>query len=316
MFQISDWIPALTTTSLLSLALWLAKSLIATRLKSSVQSEFDKKLEVLRSELKSKEAQIESLRSGAMSGLITRQGALYQRKLEAIDQIWKSLKELEKAKYISSTLASLKFEECAKESVKNPQFRSFIETIGGNFDITKLDLEGAILARPFITPIAWAYYSAYSSVIMSAYTRMQILKIGVDDAEKFLNSDHTDKLLKTVLPLNADYIDQHGYAGHHYLLDQIENLLLAELKNIQDGHGTDKENTKRAAEITKEVEKLKSELAEFQANALSAIRKRVPNSLRSNMAHVYSRLKRALDFSGGSHENRRRICENRLFLAS
>ena len=109
MEQITNWIPALTTTSLFGAALWLARSLIITRLKNSVKNEFDSKLEVLRSELKSKGAEIESLRSGAMSGLITRQGALYQRKLQAIDQIWSSVKELEKAKYISSTLASLNF---------------------------------------------------------------------------------------------------------------------------------------------------------------------------------------------------------------
>ncbi len=104
-----------------------------TRLKNSVKSEFDSKLEILRSELKTKEAQIESLRSGAMSGLITRQGALYQRKLQAIDQIWSVVKELEKGKFISTTLGTLNFKECAKESARNPKFREFIETIIGDF---------------------------------------------------------------------------------------------------------------------------------------------------------------------------------------
>ncbi|MEH6557062.1 MAG: hypothetical protein V7708_04645 [Oceanicoccus sp.] len=57
-------------------------SLIITQLKNSMKHEFDGELEVIRSELKSKETQIESLRSGAMSELITRQGALYQRKIQ------------------------------------------------------------------------------------------------------------------------------------------------------------------------------------------------------------------------------------------
>lgn len=84
MDQISDWLPALTTTTLFGGALWLARSLISTRLTNSVKSEFDSKLEILRSELKSKEAQIESLRSGAMSGLITGK-VLYTR------ESWKQL---------------------------------------------------------------------------------------------------------------------------------------------------------------------------------------------------------------------------------
>jgi hypothetical protein len=64
--QLTDWIPALTTTTLFGWVLWLARSLIMTRLQNSVKNEFDSKLEVLRSELKSKETQIESLRTGAI----------------------------------------------------------------------------------------------------------------------------------------------------------------------------------------------------------------------------------------------------------
>lgn len=267
MDQLADWIPSLTTTSLFGGALWLARSIIITRLKNSVKNEFDSKLEVLRSELKSKEAQIESLRSGAMSGLITRQGALYQRKLQAIDQIWSSVKELEKGKFISTTLGTLKLEECFKQSATNPKFREFINTIGGNFDATKLDMSGSKLARPFLTPLAWAYYSAYSSVIMQAVAVMQILKIGVDDADKFLKLENTSNLLKTVLPSQSEYIDKFGMACHHHLLDEIEQLLLMELKNIQEGIDDDKENARRAAEINKEVEKVSKEVAEMQASA-------------------------------------------------
>jgi hypothetical protein len=79
-----NWIPAVSTTSLLALALWLMRSLIVTRLKRSVQHEFDTKLEILRTELRNseelfkaelraKDAQIELLRSGAISGLASRQ---------------------------------------------------------------------------------------------------------------------------------------------------------------------------------------------------------------------------------------------------
>lgn len=267
MDQITDWLPALTTTTLFGGALWLARSLISTRLTNSVKSEFDAKLEVLRSELKSKEAQIESLRSGAMSGLVTRQGALYKRKLEAIDQIWSAVKELDKAKHISSTMAILKFEACATASATDPNFRTFIETISGKFDPATLNLSGAALARPFLSPLAWAYYSAFSTIIMSAVTKMQILKIGVEDPQKYLNSEYPNKLLKTVLPSRSEYIDNNDDSVHHCLLDEIEQLLLLELKNIQDGKETDRDNAQRAAEITKEVENITNEMAKMQASA-------------------------------------------------
>ena len=134
-------------------------------------------------------------------------------------------------------------------------------------DRKSLDLSGAAVARPFITPLAWAYYSAFSAVIMSAVMKMQVLKIGVDDAERFLKSDYPNKLLKTVLPSRSAYIDEHGSSVHHYLLDEIEELLLFELKNIQDGNEADMDNAKRAAEITKEVENITNEMAKMGASA-------------------------------------------------
>jgi hypothetical protein len=73
-----DWIPSLSTTMALALALWLARKLIATRLVMSVKHEFDSKLEMLRSQLReseaalgadlrAKEAEIDALRRGALS---------------------------------------------------------------------------------------------------------------------------------------------------------------------------------------------------------------------------------------------------------
>lgn len=262
-----EWIPAITTTSIFGGLLWLGRSLIITRLKNSVKYEFDRKLEVIRSELKSKEAQIESLRSGAMSGLITRQGALYQRKIQAIDQIWSSVKELEKGKYISSMLGSLNIEESMKQSGRDLKFTDFINTIACNFDLADLDMSGSKFARPFLTPLAWAYYSAYFTVIIQAAVITNILKIGVPDPEKYLKLENSSNLLKAVLPSWSDYIDQHGISGHHHLLDEVEKLLLAELKNMQDGHEDDKENTIRAAKINQEVKKVSNEIVEFQASA-------------------------------------------------
>jgi hypothetical protein len=102
---------------------------------------------------------------------------------------------------------------------------------------------------------------------MQAVAVMQVLKIGVDNAEKFLSFENTNNLLKTVLPYKAEYIDNYGMACHHYLLDEIEQLLLMELKNIQEGDEDDKENARRAAEINKEVEKVSNEVAKMQASA-------------------------------------------------
>jgi hypothetical protein len=125
-----SWLPAVSTTSLLVLALWLFRSLIATRLTASVKHEFDEKIETLKTELRkseksfkadlrSKESEIEALRSGALSGLVSRQAALDARRIQAVDQLWTAEQDLGPAKSVSATVAILKFKYAVKESAEN-----------------------------------------------------------------------------------------------------------------------------------------------------------------------------------------------------
>lgn len=265
--NLSNWIPAFSTASLLALALWLFRSLISTRLTKAVENEFNEKLENLRAELRAREAQIDALRSGAMSGLISRQSKLYERQLDAIEQVWEAVTELGKAKAISATMATIKFEESAKEAATNPQFRQIFEIMGSGFNIKDIKLGAASKARPFLSPLAWAYYSAYQAIVLLAAMKYETLKIGIDSPNKYIDSDGVNNLIKTVLPHQTDYIDKYGSSAHHYLLDEIENLLLSELRNMQKGVDSDKENAERAAAILQESEKLMESISNKTSKA-------------------------------------------------
>jgi hypothetical protein len=62
MDMLQYWIPAGATTGSFAVILWLCRSLIATRLTKSVENEFNRKLENVKAELRTKEAQIDALR--------------------------------------------------------------------------------------------------------------------------------------------------------------------------------------------------------------------------------------------------------------
>jgi hypothetical protein len=113
--NVADWIPAISTTSLLAAVLWLLRSVISTRLRASVQHEFYQKVEALKTDLRkseesfkadlrSKESQIEALRSGALSGLASRKAAIDARRIQAVDQLWAALQALGPAKSVSEIL--------------------------------------------------------------------------------------------------------------------------------------------------------------------------------------------------------------------
>jgi hypothetical protein len=256
-----DWLPAFTTTSLLAAALWLGRGLVATRLARTVGHEFDTKLETLRAELReseerlradlrAKEAEITALRTGAMTAMASRQMAVDKRRLEAVDQLWSAVTALAQAKGLSATMAVFKFESAAERAQRDPKLRQFFEAIGGGFDMKALDLSGAAKARPFVSPIAWATYSALLAMTLHAVMRWYVLKSGLK-AQDLMGDEPVTALIKAALPQYGNYIDKFGPAGFYLLSDQLESKLLQDLQAMLSGIEADKASIEQAAEILK-----------------------------------------------------------------
>lgn len=261
-----DWVPALSTTALLVMAGWLGRHLLMTRLKASVSHEFDEKLEKLRSQfrgseerlkadLQAKEAEIGALRSGALTAMASRQVTVDKRRLQAIDQMWSAVSKLAPAKAVVSMMAPLKFEVAAERAVNEPRLQQLFESLSGGVDIAKLDQSAAHRARPFVTPMAWALYSALVAVVSQALLRATVLRSGVDP-KGLLKKDTLPQLLKAVLPDFAGHIDQYGSLSDPFILEQLEAELLKELQKMAEGVASDQASVDRAAEILKRVTNL------------------------------------------------------------
>ena len=93
-----DWIPAIFSTSLLAVVLWLTRNLIITQLSRSVEHFYNKKIEIMRAELSnseeffkadfhSKSDQTDALRAGALSGVVNKHSVLYERQVKAVNEI-------------------------------------------------------------------------------------------------------------------------------------------------------------------------------------------------------------------------------------
>jgi len=270
--NVADWIPAISTTSLLAVVLWLLRSVISTRLRASVQHEFDQKVETLkanlrkseesfRADLRFKESQIEALRSGALSGLASRQAALDARRIQAVEQLWAAVQALGPAKSVSANVAILKFEGAAKASAENPQAREMFAMLGGPADPHKIHTGEAEKARPFISEMAWAVFSAYRAILSVAMIKMQLLKSGLDMPD-IVDEEGVRRLIITVLPHQAEFVKNHDTGAYHYLLDELESLLLQELRRVLHGAESDRETIKQAGEILRESENVMSSLAE------------------------------------------------------
>lgn len=254
-----EWLPSLTTTAIFGVALWLCRNLIATRLSKSVQHEFNTKLESLRSELRdkeellkadlrSKEAEISALRGGAMTAMASRQVALDNRRLEAVDQLWSAFTALGPAKALSNVMATVNFDTASEEGVRNPKIREMFTMLTSGIEYKKIDYSISAKARPFVSPMAWALFSAYQSIVTTAIFKVEILKSGIS-GKNLWKKDAVSNVVKAALPEYVEVIEKHGETGYHYLLDELEKRLLDELRKMMVDVDADKANVERAAEI-------------------------------------------------------------------
>lgn len=262
------WLPAVTTTGLFAVALWLSRNLIATRLTKSVEHEFNTKLESLRSDLRSseerlkaqlreREAEIEALRSGALSVLASRQAALDKRRLEAVDQLWAAYTALAPARLIAANMSVIKFESAAKLAEHDPKTRQFFEQLGAGFDEKAMNHPEAAKARPFVTPMVWAVFTAIQAIIAHSVLRWRVLKGGLGDSD-FIDNKAVEKLVLAVVPHYAEYLEKHGPSVYYNVLEPLDARLLAEVQAMLAGAETDRASIDQAAEIMRQAQALQT----------------------------------------------------------
>jgi len=231
-----EWLPSISTTAILALALWLARNLIATRLTKGVQHEFDTKLESLRTELRkneevfradlrAKEAEIAILRSGAMTAMASRQVAIDRRRLDAIDQLWSAFISLGPAKMILVTMSGFNLDKVIEKAQHDEKLRGAFKIIGTGFEENKIDFSVSIKARPFLSPMAWALFSAYQAIVLQAVAKLRLIQFGVGNMD-LLDKDGIKKLVKAALPLFEKYIEEHGDKGYHFTVDPSVKTLM------------------------------------------------------------------------------------------
>ncbi|WP_223543971.1 hypothetical protein [Pseudomonas sp. BF-B-28] len=254
------------SAALFGLVLWLARNLIITRLTKSVESEYARLLETykfdlrkseesFKADLKTKEVEIAALRSGTLSAISNRQLLLDKKRMEASDEIWASVVSLGGLKFVSSWMSVIKFEEAAEAAKHDPKVRRLVEVLDQQIDpeFIKKQLVPS-KARPFVTPMLWAAYSAYSSVMMQAVMSAFVIKHGV--GAKVINDKKSSEILKLVLPHQADYIDKFGASCYHYLLEELEEKIIKEIHHTISGASTDDEGIQQAAAVIKKCNEI------------------------------------------------------------
>lgn len=269
----TDWAAIVSLVIALGtpIALFLGRSVIAARITSGVQHRFNAQIEQLRTELRSKEeqwkselrnneAELVALRSNVLAGRANRQALLDKRRFEAVEKVWKAVNDLASYKWLSSMMAIMKYDAVAAQA-HDPKMQRFLETIGNAPDHTKY-VNVARDEQPFLPDLAWAYFQAYSTILLGNYARYSLLRTGMRDAKDVFDAEAIKKILRSTLPQFGTWIDSNDMGAYHYLLEHVEMLLLAELRKVLEGVEADQKDTAKAKAITDAIAEAKKEKVE------------------------------------------------------
>lgn len=254
------------SAALVSLVLWLARNLIITRLTKSVESEYAHLLESykfdlrrseesFKAELRSNEVEITALRSGTLSAISSRQLLLDKKRMEACDELWASVVSLGAFKIVSVWMSVIKFEVVAEAAKHDPNVRRLVEILDKQIDPEFLKAQIVpSRSRPFVTPMLWASYSAYATVMMQAVMRAFSIKHGL--GADLLDFKKTSEVLKLVLPHQTEYIDKFGASCYHFLIEELEEKIISEIHHTISGASTDDAGIQQAAAVIKKCNEI------------------------------------------------------------
>jgi hypothetical protein len=260
----------------ISMVVFASKNWITARITKGVQHDFDVKLETLRaalrtseehlkSDLRDRETEIDALRNNVLSGSAARRTLLDKRRFEAVEKIWVTVHDLAPLKSLSQTLTILDYDGLARQA-RNPKVQQFLDAIDSTKFTDPQTLKNiARDERLFVPEIAWAYYSAFTSVLYFNSARFKVLRSGIEDQQKLITTEHIKKILKAALPHQAPLIDEWDPSFYYFFLDEIENKLLDELRKILDGKEADEAAAQQAKDILSATRSGRKEAADTQA---------------------------------------------------
>ncbi|WP_426031452.1 hypothetical protein [Caulobacter sp. DWP3-1-3b2] len=253
----ANWIPAITSSTLLAGIGYVLSAAYKAAFEKSVQHSFDRKLEELRATIRQNDEQVAALRGGALSGLVSRQGNLDRRRLEAVERVWAETVSFARYRNLSMMTGAMDIilKSAAGTGRDAQKTRELAEMMLNTAGLGELEPANytADKERPFLDPVCWALFSAYRQCSMYPAMLFQLAKVGVGP-EILESSSSMLRALKAVLPEHAEYIEEQGLGSLHQLLQPLEDRLLAAFNASLSGRESSEVAVRHAAEIIGKVQ--------------------------------------------------------------
>jgi hypothetical protein len=247
--------------------IWLTREWISARIKNSIQHEYDQKLESHKAKLNAENqiaiakltASIEkeaAIQIAAHSSFSQGQKAAMERKLSAIDAVWKSILNLRNNSPPSLTFLDLITAEEYMTVLDHPNFRSMIDNLSEENIVLLATASDVESARPYVGEYVWALHYAYQAITLRTIFLLFSSKKDPSKIEWFKDSG-IRQLMKVALPeKEIEEFDSQEFGKLGWLRKSIESKIMSNISKVISGEAFGDDAIKQAAKIIQATEKL------------------------------------------------------------
>lgn len=274
---------AAVSGALVAALIWLSREWMSTRIKGSIQYEYDQKLEAHKSQLKAEnevsflelKSSIEreaALHAVSHASFSEGQKAAMERKLNAVDKLWGKIINLRSNLPLVLTYIEQLTVDEYKEAKNHPSFQamsgdSSLEKIASTIDKEEEPIESV---RPYIGEYMWAIFSSYQAIMDRL---LVLLNLGRNDAEKieWYKDPRTRQVIEAVLTKKElEEFDSRKFGKVTWIQRQLESKILSATSKVISGEAFGEESLKQA----KLIQQLAIQLQDNAKKALHPTKKR------------------------------------------
>jgi len=251
------------------LLMWLFKEWLSTRLKASIQHEYDRKLETYKAQLKTEQdlavldiktalAREAAFHAAAHASFAEGQKASMERKLSAVDKLWNCVPQFRASLPPVLMVMDVMTVDEYKGAKDHPQFRALAGDVSPE-KIATLAPKSIEEVRPFVGEYMWAVFYCYQTILIRI---LVLLQLGRTDAEKieWYKDAGTRQVIAAVLArAEMEEFDNADFAKITWLQRRLESKLLAAARKIISGENFGAEALDQAKLIQERIAQLSAE---------------------------------------------------------
>ena len=219
-------------------------------------------------------AQLQGLQKIVSDASIFRSQRLIEKQVEASDFLWSAFCENKKCQRAAEMMKTLNVDyidasfQTLTESNRDGKMMEAIGVLSRSATENEANdqpnrQQNFILAkspdevRPFVSPMAWALFTAHHTIVNHAIVTFKLWSIGVQ-TQKILKTKELEELVCRALPHQKNGFIEFGHSFAYFCLGEIEECLEREIRRFLKEGDIEQQSFQRASEILASAQALQS----------------------------------------------------------